>query len=195
MRAEYAFHSPFWDDISESAKDFIRNMMQKNPAKRFSTEEALAHPWIAGDTAKDQDIYHSVCEQMERNFAKSKWKQAFNAASAINHMKKLQLSHSEPTPAAELLPPQIVVHTSSQSPLDTSAVKITDPNGNLINVTSHEPNRGLCPPLRAVYSEPGHSLSPEESCKVRCFYSESDTSFQASSRKDPTAHSGVCSVM
>lgn len=112
--------------------------------------------------------------------------QAFNAASAISHMKKLQLSHSEPTPAAELPPPQIVVHTSSQSPLDSSSVKITDPNGNLINVTSHlcsnEPSRGLCPPLRAVYSEPGHSLSPEESCKVRCFYSESDTSFQASSR-------------
>lgn len=29
---------------------------------------------IAGDTAKDLDIYQSVCEQMERNFAKSKWK-------------------------------------------------------------------------------------------------------------------------
>lgn len=29
---------------------------------------------IAGDTAKDVDIYQSVCEQMEKNFAKSKWK-------------------------------------------------------------------------------------------------------------------------
>lgn len=202
MRAEYAFHSPFWDDISDSAKDFIRNMMQKNPAKRFTTEQALGHPWIAGNTAKDQDIYHSVCEQMERNFAKSKWKQAFNAASAVNHMKKLQLSHSEPTPVPDLLPPQIVVHTSSQSPLDSAAVKITDPNGNPINVTNHlspgDPNRGLCPPLRAVYSEPGHSLCPEESHKARCFYSESDSSFQASGRKDLTAQtsqSGVCSIM
>uniref|UniRef100_A0A8C7L2G4 Calcium/calmodulin-dependent protein kinase IGa n=1 Tax=Oncorhynchus kisutch TaxID=8019 RepID=A0A8C7L2G4_ONCKI len=39
MRADYAFHSPFWDNISESAKDFIRNMMQKHPKKRFSTEQ------------------------------------------------------------------------------------------------------------------------------------------------------------
>ncbi|KAJ0023447.1 hypothetical protein NQD34_003346 [Periophthalmus magnuspinnatus] len=115
MRAEYAFHSPFWDDISESAKDFIRKMMEKDPTKRFNTEEALRHPWIAEDTAKDQDIYHSVCEQMERNFAKSKWKQAFNATSAIHQMKKLQLSRSEPSPITEP-PPQIVVQNSSQTP-------------------------------------------------------------------------------
>ena len=29
---------------------------------------------ISGDTAKELDIYQSVCEQMERNFAKSRWK-------------------------------------------------------------------------------------------------------------------------
>uniref|UniRef100_A0A3Q2XGM8 Calcium/calmodulin-dependent protein kinase IGa n=1 Tax=Hippocampus comes TaxID=109280 RepID=A0A3Q2XGM8_HIPCM len=83
MRAEYAFHSPFWDEISESAKDFIRNMMEKNPMKRFTTEQALRHPWISGNTAKDLDIYHSVCEQMERNFAKAKWKVSNNVGLSI----------------------------------------------------------------------------------------------------------------
>lgn len=28
-----------------SAKDFIRNMMQKNPNLRYTTEQALRHPW------------------------------------------------------------------------------------------------------------------------------------------------------
>ncbi|KAG7279599.1 hypothetical protein CRUP_011692 [Coryphaenoides rupestris] len=95
MRAEYNFHKPFWDDISESAKDFIRNMMEKNPKNRYTTEQALTHPWICGDTASDQDIYQSFCEQVERNFAKSKWRQAFNAATAIAHMRRLQQSHGE----------------------------------------------------------------------------------------------------
>ena len=27
------------------AKDFIRNMMEKNPTKRYTTEQALRHPW------------------------------------------------------------------------------------------------------------------------------------------------------
>lgn len=31
--------------FSSAAKDFIRNMMQKNPHMRYSTEQALRHPW------------------------------------------------------------------------------------------------------------------------------------------------------
>uniref|UniRef100_A0AAQ4S427 Calcium/calmodulin-dependent protein kinase IGb n=1 Tax=Gasterosteus aculeatus aculeatus TaxID=481459 RepID=A0AAQ4S427_GASAC len=95
MKAQYEFDSPFWDDISDSAKDFIRNMMQKNPSMRLSTDAALRHPWIIGKTARSQDIYYSVSAQIQKNFAKSKWKQAYNAAVAINHMKKLQLATSE----------------------------------------------------------------------------------------------------
>ncbi|KAJ3601987.1 hypothetical protein NHX12_029748 [Muraenolepis orangiensis] len=96
MRAEYNFHKPFWDDISESAKDFIRSMMEKNPENRFTTEQALAHPWISGATASDQVTYQPFCEQSQRNVAKSKWRRAFNTVSAINHMQKLQRSHGEP---------------------------------------------------------------------------------------------------
>ncbi|CAL8368247.1 unnamed protein product [Lota lota] len=95
MKAQYEFDSPFWDDISESAKDFISHMMQKNPSMRYSTEQALRHPWIIGETAWSHDIYHSVSVQIQKNFAKSKWKQAFNATVAINHMKKLQAANSD----------------------------------------------------------------------------------------------------
>uniref|UniRef100_A0A8D3CCS8 Calcium/calmodulin-dependent protein kinase IGb n=1 Tax=Scophthalmus maximus TaxID=52904 RepID=A0A8D3CCS8_SCOMX len=95
MKAQYEFDSPFWDDISESAKDFTRNMMQKDPNMRFTTDQALRHPWIIGKTARSHDIYYSVSVQIQKNFAKSKWKQAINAAVAINHMKKLQQAHSE----------------------------------------------------------------------------------------------------
>uniref|UniRef100_A0A8C9T317 Calcium/calmodulin-dependent protein kinase IGb n=1 Tax=Scleropages formosus TaxID=113540 RepID=A0A8C9T317_SCLFO len=74
MKAQYEFDSPFWDDISDSAKDFIRNMMQKNPKMRYAPDQALRHPWIIGETARNQDIYRSVSAQMQKNFAKSKWK-------------------------------------------------------------------------------------------------------------------------
>uniref|UniRef100_H3C8Z3 Calcium/calmodulin-dependent protein kinase IGb n=1 Tax=Tetraodon nigroviridis TaxID=99883 RepID=H3C8Z3_TETNG len=95
MKAQYEFDSPFWDNISESAKDFIRNMMQKNASMRYTPEQALRHPWIVGKTARSQDIYYSVSVQIQKNFARTKWKQAFNAAVAINHMKKMHLAHSE----------------------------------------------------------------------------------------------------
>lgn len=31
--------------FSSAAKDFIRNMMQKNPSMRYTPELALRHPW------------------------------------------------------------------------------------------------------------------------------------------------------
>ncbi|XP_063081297.1 calcium/calmodulin-dependent protein kinase type 1 isoform X5 [Cavia porcellus] len=74
LKAEYEFDSPYWDDISDSAKDFIRHLMEKDPEKRFTCEQALQHPWIAGDTALDKNIHQSVSEQIKKNFAKSKWK-------------------------------------------------------------------------------------------------------------------------
>uniref|UniRef100_A0A8C9GBW8 Calcium/calmodulin dependent protein kinase I n=1 Tax=Pavo cristatus TaxID=9049 RepID=A0A8C9GBW8_PAVCR len=100
LRAEYEFDSPYWDDISDSAKDFIRHLMEKDPDKRFTCEQALQHPWIAGDTALDKNIHQSVSEQIKKNFAKSKWKQAFNATAVVRHMRKLQLGTSQEEPPA-----------------------------------------------------------------------------------------------
>uniref|UniRef100_A0A8C3QVV6 Calcium/calmodulin-dependent protein kinase type 1G n=1 Tax=Cyanoderma ruficeps TaxID=181631 RepID=A0A8C3QVV6_9PASS len=88
----YEFESPFWDDISESAKDFIRHLLEKNPSARFTCEEALRHPWINGNTALHRDIYPSVSAQIQKNFAKSKWRQAFNAAAVVHHMRKMHMS-------------------------------------------------------------------------------------------------------
>ncbi|TSS48101.1 Calcium/calmodulin-dependent protein kinase type 1G [Bagarius yarrelli] len=136
MKAQYEFDSPFWDDISESAKDFIRNMMQKNPNLRYTTEQALRHPWIIGETAQSHDIYHSVSVQIQKNFAKSKWKQAFNATVAINHMKKLQLAHCEASVKQNLnqtqLPEVKVISTSPSEATDNNPVPDNlELNGNL----------------------------------------------------------------
>ncbi|KAG7494949.1 calcium/calmodulin-dependent protein kinase type 1-like [Solea senegalensis] len=94
LKAEYEFDSPYWDDISDSAKDFICHLMEKDPQKRYTCEQALQHPWICGDTALDKNIHESVSAQIKKNFAKSKWKQAFNATAVVRHMRRLQLGTS-----------------------------------------------------------------------------------------------------
>ncbi|KAM3832506.1 calcium/calmodulin-dependent protein kinase type 1D isoform 2-T2 [Vipera latastei] len=94
LKAEYEFDSPYWDDISESAKDFIRNLMEKDPNKRYTCEQAARHPWIAGDTALSKNIHESVSAQIRKNFAKSKWRQAFNATAVVRHMRRLHLGNS-----------------------------------------------------------------------------------------------------
>ncbi|XP_010787619.1 uncharacterized protein [Notothenia coriiceps] len=76
------------------AKDFIGSLMEKDPEKRFTCDQALRHPWISGDTALCKNIHESVSRQIKKNFAKSKWRQAFNATAVVRHMRRLQLGSS-----------------------------------------------------------------------------------------------------
>ncbi|XP_010879226.1 calcium/calmodulin-dependent protein kinase IGa isoform X1 [Esox lucius] len=203
MRADYAFHSPFWDNISESAKDFIRNMMQKHPHKRFTTEQALRHPWIIGKTARDQDIYETVSMQIQRNFAKSKWRQAFNATAAINHMKKRQLTNGDheappqPIPAIAINP--CASHNSAQGVQGVN--ENIDPSANLpIPVGHMTPPEVLCHSLRASQSEPMHAPVVIETynadkCSSFAATKSCDTMDRATNRSGDRMQTGVCSVM
>ncbi|KAF9557253.1 Pkinase-domain-containing protein [Agrocybe pediades] len=44
-RGYYTFLSPWWDDISSSAKDLISHLLCVDPAQRYTIDEFLAHPW------------------------------------------------------------------------------------------------------------------------------------------------------
>ncbi|XP_039631217.1 calcium/calmodulin-dependent protein kinase type 1B [Polypterus senegalus] len=95
VKVEYEFDSPFWDDISESAKDFIRHLLQKDPAMRYTCQQALQHPWISGGTALEKNIHESVSVQIQKNFAKNQWKRAFNATVIVRHLSKKTQSNSD----------------------------------------------------------------------------------------------------
>jgi calcium-dependent protein kinase len=43
---ELEFPSPEWDDISSTAKDFVQKLLDRNPDRRPTADEALHHPWI-----------------------------------------------------------------------------------------------------------------------------------------------------
>ncbi|XP_076232826.1 uncharacterized protein LOC143178189 [Calliopsis andreniformis] len=47
LSGHYEFTSPYWDNISDSAKQLISNMLQAQPELRFSAEDVLDHPWLA----------------------------------------------------------------------------------------------------------------------------------------------------
>ncbi|CAN8001081.1 unnamed protein product [Ixodes hexagonus] len=92
LKGEFEFDSPYWDEISDSAKDFIRHLICVDVERRYSCRQALAHPWISGNTASDKNIHGSVSEQLKKNFAKTKWRQAYNATAVIRQMRKLAMS-------------------------------------------------------------------------------------------------------
>lgn len=92
IHGEYEFDSPYWDEISDSAKDFISHLMCCNPDQRFTCQQALVHPWITGDTALTKDIHHLVASQLKKSLAKRNWKKAYNATTAIRQLQMLRLS-------------------------------------------------------------------------------------------------------
>ncbi|KAL7748795.1 hypothetical protein RI367_005708 [Sorochytrium milnesiophthora] len=52
MRGHYEFDSPYWDNISYEAKNFVSRMLVVDPARRITTKEALMHPFIVDNCAE-----------------------------------------------------------------------------------------------------------------------------------------------
>jgi len=66
-KGQYSFPSPFWDDISEEAKDLISKLLTKEAKLRPSAKEVLEHEWIlngARGLAPDKDLGNEYVKQM-----------------------------------------------------------------------------------------------------------------------------------
>jgi len=100
LKGEFEFDSPYWDDISEEAKDFIRSLMCVNVETRLTCHSALEHSWITGKQS-ERNIHATVSEQLKKNFAKSRWRQAYNAIAVSRQMKLLALNSSKTSASRE----------------------------------------------------------------------------------------------
>jgi len=43
------FPSPEWDQVSDSAKDLILNLLKVNPNERYDASKIMEHPWVKGE--------------------------------------------------------------------------------------------------------------------------------------------------
>ncbi|XP_076437219.1 serine/threonine-protein kinase DCLK3-like [Babylonia areolata] len=78
---EYEFLSPYWDNVSDSAKDLIRRLLVVKKSKRYTAVDVLSHPWVVcgGDTSRPlpgiaslssycKEIRHDLQDQAKRNY-------------------------------------------------------------------------------------------------------------------------------
>lgn len=68
-RGHFAFLSPWWDPISEDAKDLIRGLLCVDPRKRYTVGQVLRHPWLAPKSTHSFDSSQSMRIQAMRNAA------------------------------------------------------------------------------------------------------------------------------
>jgi len=87
IKADYEFFSPEWDSISQEAKDLISRMLQVQPERRITIDQALSHPWIKGNApqVKLGDLH----SHMRQYNLKRKLKRTLNAAKAANQFLHL----------------------------------------------------------------------------------------------------------
>uniref|UniRef100_A0A158QXD8 Calcium/calmodulin-dependent protein kinase type 1 (inferred by orthology to a C. elegans protein) n=1 Tax=Nippostrongylus brasiliensis TaxID=27835 RepID=A0A158QXD8_NIPBR len=91
IKGEYEFDAPYWDQISDSAKDFISHLMCCDPEQRFTCEQALEHPWISGNTAYTTDIHGSVVTHLKKSLARRNWRKV--SQPFINHTLGVKIYH------------------------------------------------------------------------------------------------------
>ncbi|XP_006873649.1 PREDICTED: caM kinase-like vesicle-associated protein isoform X2 [Chrysochloris asiatica] len=101
LAGDYEFDSPYWDDISQAAKDLVTRLMEVEQDQRITAEEAISHEWISGNAASDKNIKDGVCAQIEKNFARAKWKKAVRVTTL---MKRLRAPEQSNTAAAQSAP-------------------------------------------------------------------------------------------
>lgn len=61
-RKKFTLRFPKWAaSLSPSAKDLLHNLLEINPKTRFTANQALNHPWVAGKTATPGSYLQSPC--------------------------------------------------------------------------------------------------------------------------------------
>ncbi|KAH9994071.1 kinase-like domain-containing protein [Russula compacta] len=101
-RGYYTFLSPWWDDISPSAKDLISHLLCVDPAQRYTIDEFLTHPWCnaapappppptprADNLPLDSPLLHAARGGRDgRSPGMASLKEAFDVTYAVHRMEE-----------------------------------------------------------------------------------------------------------
>ncbi len=87
MKKPHDFPSPEWDPISPEAKDLLNKMMTKDPHKRLSASDCLAHPWVGEDNAKTP--LDASAEKLRHFMRRRELRKGIEAVQALKKMEHL----------------------------------------------------------------------------------------------------------
>ncbi|XP_067425583.1 death-associated protein kinase 2-like isoform X1 [Emydura macquarii macquarii] len=94
VAGSYEFEEKYFSETTEMAKDFIRQLLVKEPRSRMTAAECLVHPWIK-PLSRKQAVNRSRSSINMKNFrkfnARRKWKLSYNMVSACNRLCNLKL--------------------------------------------------------------------------------------------------------
>lgn len=120
------FSGAAWRNISPAAIELLQGLLDRNPVTRYSMEQALAHPWVAGDAAPDTALSRDILSSLSSFNARNKFKKnalkiiasklsASDVAALREAFLKIDKDHSGACSTASRAPP-LPSLSLSQSP-------------------------------------------------------------------------------
>lgn len=81
------FHGRYWKDVSKDAKEFVLSLLQPDPGKRLTSEDALNHIWLTGTTASD----FNLLPEFRAYMAKARLKRGIEIIKLANRIETLKM--------------------------------------------------------------------------------------------------------
>ena len=102
-RGQYEYPSPFWDDVSDIARDLIDKLLVLDPEKRYTAQQVLDHPFLKDESnASAKHLTHfSKC--MKSYNARRKFRAGIMSLQAISAMKGFSAPKKPAAGAAGLM--------------------------------------------------------------------------------------------
>ncbi|KAI1122400.1 Pkinase-domain-containing protein [Nemania abortiva] len=90
--ANVVFHERYWRDVSDDAKDFIIHLLRPDPDDRWSSSQALKHPWLSGENATD----HNLLPEIKAYMAKARLRRGIERVKLANRIEALKIQEDDP---------------------------------------------------------------------------------------------------
>lgn len=89
--ATVVFHERYWKDVSQDAKDFILCLLRADPEERWSSTQAMRHPWLSGESATD----HNLLPEIRAFMAKARLRRGIEMVKLANRIEALKMQEDE----------------------------------------------------------------------------------------------------
>jgi len=91
LKAEFHFHSPWWDKVSAEAKDMVSKLLVVDPEKRMTPTQAMQHPFMK-KTDRGSSVDVLQLDDYVRRIHKRKYRMLKNGIIAAKYFEELGAS-------------------------------------------------------------------------------------------------------
>jgi calcium/calmodulin-dependent protein kinase I len=96
---DFAFPSPYWDEISPAAMELVRGLLTVDPTQRLTAAQVLEHPWVSGGLARGSAFSQQHTNRIRLLQAKRKLRRNVQIIIACNRFTSILRAASELDPS------------------------------------------------------------------------------------------------